>query len=496
MSKISTLMSQILSKNRFWITWILAVTLIFFVHCLTLTISPTVWQDEVQIIEYGRLVLERNTDYSINWLTSQNKPLFPLCYLGPLIQELAFKITNLSIIGTRILSLLGAIVASTNLLGWLLASQINKKISFILAIIFLLDPMFVQSYKGDRIESYVFALCFGACWILKTVQNDIENNTNQKNHIFLCILAGSLTSMAFFIWPSAVILYPLIFFQFLNLIFSIHNLPHKRNLIIATICAGIMTAILLIIPIYTEIINAVLNTKNFTKNTAGGLTNFTDIKAWLVVFTLSPFLPLIALFSLIYNKQKLLGSMTIFAVTLVLVTQVYLFRAIYLLPYIIYIVSLLYQNSPKLQSNKINSRLKNSFLIIALIWCISLSIFVRPITALSQKTGRNPDLLVNAARSSIGTGQKRVLLGVYEFYYPGRILGWKTFKSMYDGFDEKDMQSFEYIIFRKDTAKAYIDYAEKSGFQYQQTLLENNQIQSQIKSATPYGPYLLYHKNL
>ena len=76
-------------------TWFLAITVIFILHCLTLKI-PAIWYDESEIVDYGRVFFEQNTDWAIHW--RDNRPIILLTYLGGVFQELSFRLFNLSII--------------------------------------------------------------------------------------------------------------------------------------------------------------------------------------------------------------------------------------------------------------------------------------------------------------------------------------------------------------------------------------------------------------
>lgn len=134
-------------RNNFWLLWFLILTIVFLIHCLTLTVSPPIWQDEVQIIEYGRIFLQPITDWSVNWDLLNARPFFFLFYLGCLLQEWAFKAANFSIAGSRIFTLIGASVAATTTMGWLLYRQVPRKIAALLGLALLLDPYYIYILK-------------------------------------------------------------------------------------------------------------------------------------------------------------------------------------------------------------------------------------------------------------------------------------------------------------------------------------------------------------
>ena len=88
------------------------------VHLITIRISPVIWQDEVQIVDYGRVFLEPGTPWSVSF-TPEGGPLGRVSYIGSLGQELAYRATGRSMAGPRVLSFLGALLAAYAAFRWL-----------------------------------------------------------------------------------------------------------------------------------------------------------------------------------------------------------------------------------------------------------------------------------------------------------------------------------------------------------------------------------------
>ncbi|MDB9442149.1 hypothetical protein PN497_12370 [Sphaerospermopsis kisseleviana CS-549] len=317
------------------------------IHCLTLTVSPTIWQDEVQIIDYGRTFLNSNTDWGMNWDVANNRPYLTLFYLGCLVQELAFKATHFSIVGPRIVSLIGASLAATTTMGYLSSRQVPLKIAALLGLALLLDPLFVQSYRGDRIDCWVIAICFAACWLLRL---SIDSIHNHQSNLVPVSLAGSLSVIAVFIWPSALILYPLILVELLSLLYvttkGTDSLTSGVQLIAIFAGAVIITGILIIIPITGQLGILVNNFLEFTSERVGGF-GLSAIINLFVSFKNSPFLPILAVISCISRRDKALLIASLFALSLVLNSGVYVHRVIYMLPYFITLSSELYRQDKK-----------------------------------------------------------------------------------------------------------------------------------------------------
>jgi hypothetical protein len=502
-----------LRNNRFWIAWSIAIAIVFIVHLLTLTISPTIWGDEIQIVEYGRLTLEPHSDWSLNWSVLANRPVFLFSYLGVTLQELAFRASNLSIMGPRMASLLGGIIAATALLGWLLSRKTPRTVAWILALILLLEPMFVQSYRGARVDSWAFALCFGSCWLLRLAMARIQN---AQKSIWLVALAGSLTAANIFVWPSAVLLYPLVILELVELVWRVQavskNWKTSLSQIILFAVAGGITAILLVIPTWWQFTTQLRDLQMLVSADARVKTRssllveiISTLKNTLFTFKLNPLLPIIALVGIIYSHEKKLRLTTLFLFVLLLITRSYTFRIIYLLPYILCLIGGIYQYFAQKPQTKIHRRIVSSVLILLLTWSIVLSLVVRPVMALNQKAGKDPQILYSAGISSIGAGPHKVYVEAGEFYYVGRSLGWKMYSPFdrWSAFEQSNDAKFQqflsnvnYAIFpQRYITPEMIFKIEKAGLRYQKTLVnapKNVEGKRLSFVAQPYGPYMFY----
>jgi hypothetical protein len=495
--------------NYLWLSWISILIIILLIHCLTISISPTIWQDEVQIIDFGRTALNFKTDWSINWDFTANKPVAGFSYLGTTLQEVALQLTHFSVFGPRLASILGAMAAATAALGWLITRNIPAKAAWIISLVFLLDPLFVQGYRGARVDCWVFAVCLSSCWLLKIAQRHFANT-------FLCnlysALAGSLAVVAFFTWPSAILLYPLVALELFSLVAILRTTSGRKKIlcqtVIAFISGGILASIILILPFWEQVYVAFSDTAEMASSRSGFSKVF-DFASWqtlLELFKLSPFLPLVALVALRHRSQRELAIATLFTIALVVSTSVYIHRAVYLLPYFIALVGSLY-TEPKSSSTLYSKQIRFKFLILILLllWASSMSLIFRPATALSQANSRNSNLIEQAARSSIGSGNHKVLLAdSMAFYYAGRKLGWHLFSDTFlDGSMlpnhhsfEKFLEPIDYIISSEQVDSKLITALERAHFKRKSTLLKLNQPFSSGKTtaARPYGPYWLFSK--
>lgn len=501
---VSNKISQL--RNNFWVLWFVILVIVFLIHCLTLTVSPTIWQDEVQIIDYGRTFLNSNTDWGMNWDVANNRPYLTLFYLGCLVQELAFKATHFSIVGPRIVSLIGASLAATTTMGYLSSRQVPLKIAALLGLALLLDPLFVQSYRGDRIDCWVIAICFAACWLLRL---SIDSIHNHQSNLVPVSLAGSLSVIAVFIWPSALILYPLILVELLSLLYvttkGTDSLTSGVQLIAIFAGAVIITGILIIIPITGQLGILVSNFLEFTSERVGGF-GLSAIINLFVSFKNSPFLPLLAVISCISRRDKALLIASLFALSLVLNSGVYVHRVIYMLPYFITLSSELYRQDKKSPIQKLIPHSKK-YLYLLLIWAITLSLLIRPATGLRNYDGRNPNLLVNIGTSYIGKNEYKVWDSTWNFYQTARLLGWKVYQPFF-GIGTNDatknfIDNLDYVIL---SPESYLEeIIQKQGLQMKESINVDKYIQDNpgilykvtrnIGSKTGYGPYILYSKS-
>ena len=496
-------------RHNFWFLWFLILIFVFSIHCLTLTVSPPIWQDEVDMIECGRTFLNPHTDWSTLWDVANNRAYLVLFYLGCLIQELVFKATHFSIVGPRVFSLIGASLAATTATGWLLSRKVPVRLAGLLGLILLLDPLFVQSYRGDRIDCWVITLCLAACWLLRLSTERLKNN---QSCLITVSIAGSLSAIAFFVWPSALILYPLILLELCSLLYVIFkeedNLKRCLQLLLGFILTGAIMIVLLLIPIKDQLSILMGNFIELSSRQVG-VSPMTAIINLVTSFRNSPILPISAIVGLIYCRDKALVFTSLFALSIILNSGVYVHRVIYSLPYLLVLFSGIYSQQKHFNIQRSTPKIKVIFLVLLLGWAISLSLIIRPVLGLGNSQGRNPNFLINAGRSSIGEGQYKVWDSTYQFYQAGRLLNWKLYRPFVGTENQEARNNFmnklDYIITLESTDSTYYDdLIKKSGFKLKKLIKIQNQSKNNrgflhritkiLKSQTNYGPYNLYSR--
>jgi len=123
--------------------------------------------------------------------------------------------------------------------------------------------------------------------------------------------------------------------------------------------------------------------------------------------------------------------------------------------------------------------------------------------ALAERDGRDPKIVFDLASKWIGPGPHLVYLEAWEFYYPGRQLGWHMYNPF--GLDKehgaKILARVDYAIVR---AKAVEDLDSKlrgNGWRVQATFSPASRAVMAARAgrglgAVPYGPYLLLHRQV
>lgn len=430
--------SKSFSLRELWIFWAVCLLIAFIIQLYTIDVLPHLQQDEAQITEYGRLILHPESDWSINWRLKKGKPLLLWSYLGPLIAELSFQVGGVSGLGPRVASVLGAMLAATMAFGWLLSRNLPRYAAFGLSIAFLLDPLFVLSQRMGRVDSWVFALCLGCCWLLRLC-------LNKDKHLerWLLPISGGLTATAALVWPSAIFLFPLILFE----LFQMSSLTKKQGQkwkilgekILLFGMGGVITTLLLLFPIWPSIVailsdSAAMISGNIdtTKTVDSSLFGLFYHQHWFklikaLIKTWTPIFPALAIAGMIIHRQNRFIVIFLIAVTIIFASLVYEFRVLYLLPYFLVLSSGLFLKRKNIGSDRFKS-LHQTALGLLILWSVFISLGLRTAFGVEVKSEKDRNKIYKAASKTIGPGAYNVYMDfTYEFYFVGRSLGWKLY---------------------------------------------------------------------
>lgn len=418
-----------LNISQAWRLWWAGAGLVVAIHCLTLRISPTVWQDEVQIVDYGRAtVFERGTDWSINW-HPQGRPIPVLAYLGPALQESAYRLSGGSMLGPRVASLVGAVFAGSMALGWLAARGTIPAVALAGAALLLLDPSFTQGYRGARVDCWAIGFCLAAAWSLRAARQP-ERCGRHAFRAGLCAGVGGL------IWPSVVFLGPLLLAEGWA---AVRQTPAPDRW--RTACRGAVLFavgavglfVVALIPFQAELRAMVADLFSISRSglnlsSGGSHPRASQLGVFWQSLQLGPWLFVLALPAWLVRRDCGLGLGLAVAVAITLATNAYVHRVVYLLPYALGLVT----GAASEWSTRPVARwvpwVVRGGLTAMLGWGVVLTLVLRPWLALGQAEGRNPAVLVEAATRALGRTHAAVYVSPWEFYYAGRQLGWRQYK--------------------------------------------------------------------
>jgi hypothetical protein len=165
-----------------------------------LTLLHAVFTDEIHIAEYGRLFLDPHSDWSLFWQGDHG--ITPWYFIGGLFEEFALRATSPSCAGSRLLGLLGSVLASGALVAWLWRRGTLPAAALLLGWLFLFNPIVMPAYTAGRIDGWAQCCAFAAGY-----QIVMSGSSPRAWRLFT---AGGLLSLAFFVWPSVAYLLPLL----------------------------------------------------------------------------------------------------------------------------------------------------------------------------------------------------------------------------------------------------------------------------------------------
>jgi hypothetical protein len=482
-------------NRRAWLALAGGLLVACVVHALTLVTSPPIWHDEVQIVETGRLFLGHPHDtWSIDWWPARGQPILLWSYIGSVVQEMAFTLTGQSPVGPRLVGILGAVAASLALALWLDRRGTARWVTVALSIAVFLDPIFVAFYRGARTDSLVLTCCLVACFLVCPSPGDAAVPRGRL------AAAGALCAVAFFVYPTAPLLYPLVLVELVRS-------PSGRALtgdilwqrLWPFLVGGAIAAAVCAVPLLTLSSTLLSQYAALAAHNAPPPGSLTEIEVMLRAMERSPWLPLAALAALVHRENRLLGVVTLLVAAYMAITPTQYLHVLYLLPF--YCGLLATACTAWLRNRRLRP-LALGMLIVVIGWAMAVSLVVRPAVALATQSGRNPAALESIGRRDIGAGAKTVYVeGAIEFYDTGRTLGWHMYASWFavSSADEREMLSrSHYAIFSTDRlGPGDTQLLHALGF----TLRHHESVKRSVPgwtahlsafSGTLFGPYVIY----
>ncbi len=420
---------------RAWGIFALALVAIAAVQLYSLRYSPTIWQDEVQILDFGR-TLWRGEDrsHAMSWLDS-GRPYACINYIGCLIQELACRLAADGPAGPRVSALLAACLAAAAAFGWLLQSGVRPWVASCCALTFLLMPIFVLSYRGGRVDSSAIAFMMLALWTAAKARAALTRQGDAAPAPLGVALAwyamcGICLGLAGMVWVSAIVLVPLVLGELLrrqrgSAVFMPRALAGAA---VSGVFAVIFIAasLLAVWPLLPEMLQDLeLKSRHVVTFETAVRTVLRTARAFLM----NPLLPVLGLAGMILARKWWLLVALVGGLALVVWTsEGYTHRSVYLVPY--FVAGLAFGAEAALS----RWQTRRVFVVVAaaLLACLLLSAAVtlggRTLSVYAGSAGRDPGVILDMAREKIGAGPHKVYLWTWDFGYAARKLGWKFSK--------------------------------------------------------------------
>jgi hypothetical protein len=490
-------------SNSFWLAWIAWMLIVLGIHALTLSISPPVWQDEVQIIDFGRAAIDPGTDWSVSWNAGTSSAVVMPFYLGSLIQNVVFSLSNYNIVFPRLLSAFGAIAASTSCLLFLLSLGHDRLRSGVLSSIFLLDPIFVAGYRGDRVDCWVMAAAFLSCTALQKSSNWSVPGKKSVLSLPLLLAAGAISAIGFSIWFSFTLLAPLVIWQIINVVMEgepgklLSNIPDLIRAGLIWLIGFALCFFFIQAPILIGQPSAYRDLLEATSRVATSQSAVSTIKSFLIPFSRNPLLLLLAGVSIFLRPRLDFLFFAAIALAGILKSSVYYHRVVYILPYLVVHCSFSLQRYLHVDASGVAllwvRRGVLSILWTALVASITVSLVLRPVNAFASREVRQLSLLDSVALKAVGKQEASVLVEPWEFYVPGRKLGWKMYKPYFQDLSTAQILKMDYIV--TTPSSALLARLPAHGFSRVGDIwLDRSAGDKRISAprAPGYGPYLIF----
>ena len=477
---------------RIWCATAL-LTLVFF--SFTLTTAVPVWFDESFIVEYGRVTLAGQPPvFGFHQRSDAERPMYAYTLLGNVLQEVAYRITAPSNAGPRVVALLGQLAAFGWFLYYLRLRGLNTRLSVLLGLALLIDPLCDIGWRGGRVDGWAFAFLFASLCGIRRGRLGV-------------FLGGVAAAAGVLTWASFAMFSPLILLEFWQQFRDGPSEQRRFWMPLGLFAAGVgLAAAAMILPFRQEFLFGLADVNLLTvmqsKMSRGdGLLN--QLHFLLLSFAQTPIVVAVGLYALARKRNHLLLAGFLVALVFAFGTKVYRLRILYLLPYLyLAIATLFYSEDTRVRWQR------------AGVWAIALMLFAgagftlagTTLSGLSNRSGKDPLALIEPARFAIGDGPVRVYMKEPDLYFAGRALGWQQF-FCFDGCWGPDISTQQFqtslatmdvAIFREQPdalSKAVID---KLGFRFSTVLLPDGGHQNSLfglgYGPRSYGPYFIYRR--
>ena len=480
--------------------WAASVVAVVGLHMLTIRLSPVIWQDEVQIVDTGRVFLDPATSWGVRW-DANDLPIRGASYLGSVVQELAYRMSGHSMWGPRLLGLAGAAFVAVTAFYWLSARMRPETAAAAASLILLIDPLFTENYRGARVDAWAIGCALWACGLLRRSRADGRGERRLA-------LAGLLTGLLPSIWISSVLLVPLLAVEAVHAITEIADVGVSRGRALAWFVGSVALSVALtMLPLAGRLTHVAPQLLSIASVDLAGRGSFasvlgTNASTLAAILVRGPWLFVLGAAGLLLaGERRVLSALTLL-LAFMLLTRLYQHRVVYLMPYLAAgfaeLITVVAARWPGARA------FRYAGLALTVVGAGGVSLGARSVLAFAEREGRNPDRLVAlAARAGVPPGS-RVYLGSWELYYAGRALNWRLYRlfTIGESCDNETFPTFlstmDYAVFAAPSLPVGMDRClARSGLRLASTIGDGQsgtpmRVLGRQWGATPYGGLLLY----
>ena len=477
----------------FW--GILAIGILL--RLLGISSSPGHWQDEVQIVEYGRGIIDAPSDLLVYTPVQGAESVGPIWRVGLFAQELSCRVFGH--VGARIPPLIYLLV-STILLRYIVVRRTNAQwMATITALSWFCCATLVKSVSAGRLDSLVFMLLWATLVVL-------SSEWAERKPCVSFAVAGCLSALCVFSWATAILLAPLFVWGMID--YSSRQDVQWRERIrpwIAYAVAGMAVSLIVLSPSLLHY-DVMMQRLSFTASThASGSSG--AIMDFFREFRAFPYLYLLAIPCLFIRRRidvLTIGAMIV--IVLFACTRAYIFRVLYFLPYAFLSFVTLYAESKATSARKV---------LLVVLTCLASISFLRValcknIFAYALRGANDEVMLENALNQAIGT-DANIYVADYSVYFAGRKLGWHQYRTFHRSSTPFDLPpeivgKVDWFIGSAEQARKYDQKLREAGFA-ECASIEQQRFPQWVESKWfkcmwrfclavehPYGPYSIWRK--
>lgn len=407
-------------------------TCIFYVlwSMPTLVVSPSIYPDETQILDYGRGVFEPSSEWSIVWNVLHDRATVPFHFLGVSLAEVGCRLGG-GITGARMAGLLSGVLSASMFFLWARAAGVSGWLAWLVAAAFLTDPLVVAVSRSGRVDMWAIFFALAACWMLRSARGWGG-----------FVGAGAAAAASASTWITSIYLAPVLAVALCSApsLRSVDGRIHWRRAVVLwlTFVLAAATAFIVLFWLRIPFMQAAWQDFASLAQSAATKGQFITLQQFVDSFRVTPFvLPAMLIGAVAcWKTNKALALAAIGTTLLLLPTNIYHFRAVYCLPsyYMVILagasVACGYAAKPKAWKIAVTASCGILFLVNA-----GITLGLRQWIGMQRAEANRPEKLFEIAESTLGAGQLKVYDANMTFYYAGRELGWQMYRPLFAGVD-------------------------------------------------------------